>query len=398
MDDISSSPASLALLPSEDAPGTRELLDLGFQLGQEAGALGGTLQPPVRAAVGDLVRSMNCYYSNLIEGHDTLPRDIDRALRSDYETDPRRRDLQLEARAHIEVQAMVDRGDLDGLGVGADLVVALHREFCTRLPDALLWVESRDRQRRLHVEPGRWREVEVDVGRHVPVAPDMIPAFMEHFGHGYALERVGRARGAIAAAASHHRLLWIHPFLDGNGRVARLYSHAYLRLLGIGSDLWSVSRGLARTVARYMAALERADFPPQTMTDGRGTLSERELGEFCRYFLEIALDQVRFMRGLLDPVQLVNRLQTFVIVEAQRKALDQKVFAVLARIATAGELPKSDLPAVLGVTARHALRLVQPLIDRGLLVSQGKFAPYRLAFPLTEVEMIFPRLFAPTDG
>jgi hypothetical protein len=42
---------------------------------------------------------MNCYYSNLIEGHDTHPVDIERALKNDYSKDARKRDLQLEARS-----------------------------------------------------------------------------------------------------------------------------------------------------------------------------------------------------------------------------------------------------------------------------------------------------------
>ena len=48
---------------------------------------------------------MNCYYSNLIEGHDTHPIDIERALKNDYSQDAHKRDLQLEAKAHIAVQA-----------------------------------------------------------------------------------------------------------------------------------------------------------------------------------------------------------------------------------------------------------------------------------------------------
>jgi len=45
---------------------------------------------------------MNCYYSNLIEGHETHPRDIDRALAKDYAKEPKKRSLQLEAVAHID--------------------------------------------------------------------------------------------------------------------------------------------------------------------------------------------------------------------------------------------------------------------------------------------------------
>ena len=57
---------------------------------------------------------MNCYYSNLIEGHDTHPVDIERALKNDYSRDEKKRDLQLEAKAHIIVQQGIDTGALRG--------------------------------------------------------------------------------------------------------------------------------------------------------------------------------------------------------------------------------------------------------------------------------------------
>lgn len=84
------------------------LENLAFDLAREASELSGQLHPVVWLSISQLVRSMNCYYSNLIEGHNTHPRDIDRALAADYSHDPKRRDLQLEACAHIEVQQMID--------------------------------------------------------------------------------------------------------------------------------------------------------------------------------------------------------------------------------------------------------------------------------------------------
>ena len=93
------------LLPSE---GQDLLEDLAFTLAQKTAKMAGQLNPHVRDKVGDLVRSMNCYYSNLIEGHNTNPLDIEKALKKDYDLDPQKRDLQLEAKAHIEVQALVD--------------------------------------------------------------------------------------------------------------------------------------------------------------------------------------------------------------------------------------------------------------------------------------------------
>jgi Fic family protein len=383
---------SLTLLPSESAPGFSALLDKSFELSGAANRLGGSLHPIVRRAVGDLVRSMNCYYSNLIEGHDTLPRDIDRALKSEFVADPKRRNLQVEARAHIDVQTMVDHGVLDPLGTGQDLVQTLHREFCARLPGDMLWADNPDTGERIEVIPGEWRTRDVKVGNHTPVSAELVPSFMSHFDLGYS--RFRPATAIVAAASAHHRLAWIHPFMDGNGRTARLHSHAFLRRAGVGSDLWSVSRGLARTVDRYKAALARADYPPQGATDGRGTLSERGLAEFVDYFIDTCVDQVSYMGNLLEPGGVLERLKTFVLAEAGRNRVDIKAYELLARMFTEGEISKAAAAGVLGVSDRQARRILKPLLDRGLVVTASKFDAYRLAFPLAESDLLFPRLFA----
>jgi hypothetical protein len=139
------------------AEGTAVLENLAFDLAREASELSAQLHPVVRLSVAELVRSMNCYYSNLIEGHNTHPRDIDRALAADYSSDPHRRDLQLEARAHIEVQQMIDErvGDLPRPPVARAFIEWTHREFCKRLPVSLLVALNPDSGERIHVVPGR---------------------------------------------------------------------------------------------------------------------------------------------------------------------------------------------------------------------------------------------------
>ena len=120
----------------------------------------------------------------------------------------------------------------------------------------------------------------------VPVDPKDIPAFLNRFADAYNSPMLSKLRKVIAVAASHHRLLWIHPFLDGNGRVTRLFSHAWLRELGIGSELWAVSRGLARQVDQYKSMLMVADEPRRGDLDGRGNLTQQGLNAFCEFFLK----------------------------------------------------------------------------------------------------------------
>src|ERR1700683_5446316 len=98
------------MLPEE---GSRVLEDIAFELTTSASSLAGQINPVVARSIGDLVRSMNCYYSNFIEGHDTHPRSIDNALRKEFSNQPKQRDLQQEAIAHIEVQKAIDEGNDD---------------------------------------------------------------------------------------------------------------------------------------------------------------------------------------------------------------------------------------------------------------------------------------------
>src|SRR5882757_5192301 len=183
----------------------QELENLATDLVAKAYALAARLNPALRAGVGDLVRSMNCYYSNLIEGHRTLPVDIDRALKDDYAKDTEKRNLQREARAHIEVQRVIDRGEAPVPVVSIEFILWVHREFCSRLPDDLLWVESPQAKERRRVVPGELRERQVRIvriGRHIPPAAADLRAFLDRFVEAYSSPSLSRLRKVIAVAAS----------------------------------------------------------------------------------------------------------------------------------------------------------------------------------------------------
>jgi Fic family protein len=376
--------------------GGRELDDLVVDLVARASAFSGRLNPILRASVGDLVRSMNCYYSNLIEGHHTTPIDISRALEGDFSAEPEKRNLQLEAKAHIEVQAIIDRGDMPCPVLSEEAVRWIHREFCSRLPDDLLWVDNPQTGERLPVVPGEYRTTHVVVGRHVAPDPEDIAPLMARFIAAYSHKRLSRVEQIIAVGASHHRLAWIHPFLDGNGRVTRLFSHAVLRELGVGSELWSVSRGLAREVDRYKALLQAADEPRRGDLDGRGNLTESGLTAFCGFFLRTCLDQVKFMESLMEPTELLNRMEIWTEEEVRAKRLPKGSWALLREAVIAGEFPRSKAESLTGYQERQARSVLTALLDGGLLTSPSSRGSIRLGFPANVQERWLPRLYPVT--
>ncbi|WP_041725605.1 Fic family protein [Megalodesulfovibrio gigas] len=381
------------LLVPSGAARRGELLDKILVLAQQSAGLRRSLPGHLATSLAGLVRSMNCYYSNLIEGHDTHPVDIERALRQDFSADARQRNLQLEARAHVEVQAWIDAGGLRGRAFTLEGLLELHRQFCERLPGELLWTvgDGNQAEERVRVQPGTLRTRDVRVGRHVAVSPGAVPRFLHRFVQAYS--GLGKADTILAAACAHHRLLWIHPFLDGNGRVARLLSHAVLlESLDTGA-LWSVARGLARNVEAYKRHLAACDLPRQGDTDGRGSLSQAALVEFVAFFLDICLDQVAFMERLIQPEQLRTRIALWAEECIRLGQLPHHAMAVLEALLYRGELPRSDVPTVTGLGDRQARRVVAALQDQGVVISESSRAPLRLAFPARLAPRWMPGLF-----
>lgn len=379
------------MLVSESSPRRTQLADLTVELAAKSAAFKHSLPSGVIASLAKLVRSMNCYYSNLIEGHDTHPVDIERALNNDYSADPKKRDLQKEAIAHIAVQEWIDEGGLNGRATTQEGIIEVHRRFCELLPDELLWVENPETKERIQVIPGKLRDRDVAVGRHMPVSPGALPRFLTRFEEAYA--KLGKTDAIIASACAHHRLLWIHPFLDGNGRVARLMSYAMQRETLDTGGIWSIARGLARNEAAYKQHLAACDMQRRNDLDGRGTLSEEALAEFAVFFLQTCIDQVAFMQGLVQPDQLRNRILIWAEEETRADRLPQKSGAALEAILFRGELPRGDVTTLLQTSERSARRVTSALLEAEILTSESPRAPLRLAFPARLASRWMPGLF-----
>ncbi len=390
------------LLPS----GAPDLEDLAREVVSSSSVLGGQLHPITQQAVIELLRLINSYYSNLIEGHSTHPVDIERAMRQDYATDPAKRDLQKESLSHINCQRAVEARlhETSALNIAdCDFISWLHRFFYEQLPDELRRVRDKDTGEQVEVRPGEFRQREVIVGRHVGPSWEHLPSFLSRFGAAYAPGKYHGVMPLIAIASSHHRLMWIHPFLDGNGRVTRLYTDAcFLRLPLFGYGLWNVSRGLARQRNEYMAALSGADAHRYNDYYGRGNLSNKGLTSFCRFFLEVCLDQIAFMQDLLKLDSLLDRISGYVSMrgaklipgpKSEYQSLKPEAAYMLQEALLRGEIGRGNIVRVSGRAERTGRELLRQLLDEGLLVSDTPKGPVRMSFPTHVAGHLFPDLY-----
>jgi len=382
------------------------LEDMSREIVARSAALVGQLHPVSQQPLMELLRIINSYYSNLIEGHSSHPVDTERAMHQDYTSDPAKRDLQLESLAHISTQRKIEAR----LYAEPDLNVAdpafirwIHETFYSELPDSLRLVKADETDEVFEVAGGALRRNEIKVGHHIGPLAEKLPDFLNRFAMAYRSGAYHGVKPIIAIAASHHRLMWIHPFLDGNGRVTRLYTDACFRRLPLlGYGLWNVSRSLARRRDDYMAALTQGDAPRRNDFDGRGNLSNEGLVKFCRFFLEVCLDQIEYMNGLLKLDGLLARLHGYARLREAKVipapagtggSFKKEAAFMLQEALLRGEVSRGDMIRVSGLAERTGRKVLGQLLDDGLLVSDMPKGAVRIAFPTSIAGYLFPDLY-----
>ena len=340
-----------------------------------------------------MTRMMHCYYSNLIEGQQTLVPDIESALRNDFSAEPTKRDLQKLALAHLACQRWASGHT--GSAFDQEFLCELHNRFYSALPPSLCVATSRAGVE-VPLTPGVLRELDVRVGAHLAPPHALVPGLLRRFQARYETPNQSLSSKIIAIGASHHRLAWIHPFRDGNGRVVRLFSDKLIRQLGIDAGgLWSLSRGLAFARQEYYERLSNADRErdPSSADDGHGHLSERALREFCGFMLKVMLDQIGYMQGLFEFEALGGRIDQYVRLESGLGELGPRVSLLLREALYRGEFPRGDAGRISGAGERTGRTALAAAVDAGLLKSSTPKSPVRIALPSKVLGTYFPRLF-----
>ena len=358
--------------------------------------------PSAMAAVAPLLRKMNSYYTNRIEGQHTLPVQIDEALRQQFSGDAKTQRNQRLAIAHMNAEQWGEQafGTQNNwrLLTSPDTITKLHYALFDQLPQQDLVDDNG-----VTLIAGALRHQEVTVGSHTAPAAASIPLFLQRFDEFYSKTRDGEL-AIVAVAAMHHRLAWIHPFADGNGRVARLHSHLLLHYMELSNGAWSPLRGLARSQSDsqfdYYAALANADAPRQGDLDGRGNLSEKSLVAFIQYFLDVCIDQAVFMGQMLNTQTMKNRIAACLAYESQREDSAIRLEALIPThyLFTTGSLERGQFKQMTGLAVRAAERCLKGLLDRELLVSDSPKGLLRFGAPMHALRFYFPALWPEAEA
>ena len=387
-------------IPCDNELAQSVLPDKAMELTVLSAKLSGQLSDITMATLARYMRVINSYYSNLIEGNATKPHEIRAAQSGGYSEDPAKRDLQQESLGHMNVQKWLyeQNPDLDTL-FNTDFIKAVHEKFYQNIPESLWDIKNELGKVVERVVPGEFRKTAVAVGQHIAPKPADLNLLMSQFCEIYKQNTFNGDRKLIAVMAAHHRFSWIHPFIDGNGRVGRLLTDAALRAIGLDScSVWCLSRGLARSSSQYKGFLARADIARQSDLDGRGALTEKGLVEFCEYMLNIGIDQVEYMSSLLDVNNFQKRLKGYIQAREDGRiagfsgSLKPVAATLLYTAFIQGELSRAQAIELTGLEERTARRLIAQLKQEGLLSEKNNKSPLKWEVPEHIEPWYFPEL------
>jgi len=388
------------LLPGNSNIG--QLKDMAQEIIAASAGLESKVARETAIVLGDQLRLINSYYSNLIEGHKTTIPDISMALQKKFSQNPEKKYAQELCAAHVKTEKrfmeLVNTPQKPNI-CNQQFLSEIHAAFYANLPEKHLYTHTPKGFSKAQVNPGQIRDVNVSVdgqSLHGPNYQDL-PALLKTFAQSYSPDQFHGDERLIAMAASHHRLTWLHPFRDGNGRVARLFSGLYLAGIGINkNNLWSLSRGLSRNKKQYMFELWATDSPAEQ--DDAHYFDDDLLADFCRFFFEICLDQIRFMEGLLRLDQIDTRIDWYVETRAKHdnKPLRIEAAKLLRAVFMRGAIPRGMAVEILNMSERNARRIVSALIENGLLQSKSHRAPLTIGLPIGVLPYYFPDLYDPS--
>ncbi|WDN87495.1 hypothetical protein BuS5_00463 [Desulfosarcina sp. BuS5] len=182
------------------------------------------------------------YNSNRIEGNTLTLRETDLVINKGLTIGGKSMREHLEAVNHYEAVAFIKELVTTGDILNEKIIKDIHS----------LVLRGIDRE-----NAGKYRGVPVSISgsRHEPPQPWQVPKLMEDLNF-WIQEEAKNLHPVIFAAEIHERIATIHPFIDGNGRTARLLMN--LVLLQNGYTIASISGDTESRLA-YYNALEKCN-------------------------------------------------------------------------------------------------------------------------------------------
>lgn len=372
------------------------LLELASDLVRPAVAIGSLAALVANIELRGLLRSMNSYYTSRIEGEHARPIDIELARQKNFSDNADLARKQRLAIAHIRTEKRCEE-QIDARAAGEDVkrwlfsaeaLKWIHGKLCADIDGGDLASAAGS-----SMDPGQLRRRQVAVGQHEAPVFEALPGLLLQWSAAYSGVRRGEA-AVVAIAASQHRLVWMQPFMNGNGRLARMHTHLLFHAAGLSPGLWSPVRGFAQSEQQYRDLLHGAD--GNRCGDGRRDLAQAGLIAWIEYTLKTCIHQAHFMGTLLNATSMQDRISSALTFEEATLKSGVRHAALRALhylFSTQPELGRADFKAMTGLGDRVATDVLSALLKHGFLASDSPYGKVRFGIPMRALRFYFPALW-----
>lgn len=274
-----------------------------------------------------------------------------------------------------------------------EFITDIHKNFfIQKHMDEFLVLKNQN----LSMRAGEFRDKNVMVRKHEAPSFGIIPLLFTQFEASYTPSLShNKISKLIYALCSFHRVLWIHPFLFSNERIARIYLDFLMQFIDIeGYGLWSFSRGIRKNESEYKERLKQADQKANTINDGQGPLTNEGLREYLLFMLKIANEEIEY--SLKNMQILPKRVQNYVKLSREgffdAEELPKNTDALFEKIFLYGDVKRGDIKNIIQKQDRSATYFTQSLTKQNIIYSDTPRGDIKINFNAHFVQKLFPEL------
>ncbi|MFH1665659.1 MAG: Fic family protein [Candidatus Omnitrophota bacterium] len=201
------------------------------------------------------------------------------------------------------------------------------------------------------------------VVEYMPPDTKDVPRLVEEFLDWLNSDKAQTVNQVLLAGIVHYEVARIHPFIDGNGRTARLMAAFMLYKSGFDHRrFFAIDDYYDEDRQAYYNALK-------TVQKARGDITK-----WLEYFTDGVLFSINRVKETIVKLGISNSEK-----QGKQIELTPKQVKILQKVKEKGKITNKELQGMLGVSRQAVLKEISKLIDAGLieLVGRGRNAYYR---------------------
>lgn len=322
--------------------------------------LGGPVPPYIFFQLKNIFQILESLGSARIEGnHTTLAEFVEKIIE-----DPSRKTKNESDREIFNIEraiAFIEKNVSGTTQLNRALISEIHKIIVDGLTPSPVGEGSR--------YPGQLRPINVSIVKsgHIPPEAIKVSQFFDELMQ-FVNQPLESQYHLLAIALSHHRMAWIHPFDNGNGRIVRMFTYALLIKQGFQVKSGRILNPTA------IFCMDRDQYYKMLSFADSG--EEEKTLEWCLYVLEGLRTEIEKIDKLLDLNYITYTiLLPMLLYSLEREHITKREYEILSALVKSKDMSikSADLERMIGQESPvQRSRILKKLKDKKMLIPRKK--------------------------